>query len=321
MSEQKIPVAVIGAGVFGRNHLRVVRDSSCAELAAVYDTDRDRAAAAAHEFGGVVLESLDDLPGIARAAIVAVPTTHHRDVACRVLDAGLDVLVEKPIALNVAEANEIVATATRNGRVLQVGHLERYNPAVAALKKSLTLPLFFEIHRLSVFTPRSLDVDVVADLMIHDLDILLSITGTMPEEVRAAGISILSPKVDIANVRLAFANGAIANLTASRVSTERVRKLRVFQPRQYISIDYARQDCVVIGVDEKRQISVLPQIVEKKEPLAVQFESFIDCVHNRTCPEVDGRAAARALEVAQMILARIEEHAAIVARTLSGGTF
>jgi predicted dehydrogenase len=216
----------------------------------------------------------------------------------------------------VEAARRITAAATQAGRVLQCGHLERFNPAVEAAQRALTLPLFFEIHRLSVFTPRSLDVDVVADLMIHDLDILLAMTGALPTEVRAAGIRILSPKVDIANVRLAFENGCVANLTASRVSTERVRKLRFFQPGQYVSVDYAKQECVVIGVDENKRIGIRPQAIEKAEPLKRQFDGFLDAVETRARPLVDGEAATRALEVACDILAKIEEHAAVVARTL-----
>lgn len=317
MGQEQLRVAVVGAGVFGRNHLRVIRDSARATLAGVYDTDRERCAAAAQEFGCPALESVGQVAEVAQAAVVAVPTTFHRDVACTLLESGVDTLVEKPVAVSVDQAREMSGVAARKGRILQVGHLERYNPAVRALRKIVTLPLFFEIHRLSIFTPRSLDVDVVADLMIHDLDILLAITGRMPEEVRAAGISILSSKVDIANVRLAFSGGVVANLTASRVSTERVRKLRLFQPGQYVSIDYARQECVVIGVDGNRQFGVHPRQVEKREPLAVQFDAFLDCVETRSTPDVDGVAAARALEAARMILDKIEEHSRVVARTLA----
>jgi predicted dehydrogenase len=313
-----IPVAVVGAGQFGRNHLRVVQASGSAELAGVVDTDAARAAAAAAEFGCPAIADLEQLRGRAAAAIVAVPTTAHCAVACRLMGMGLDVLVEKPIAASVAEAREMCATAERHGRILQVGHLERFNPAVTALESMLRQPLFFEIHRMSVFSPRSLDVDVVADLMIHDLDIVLAMAKAMPEEVRAAGISILSPKVDIANVRLAFPGGVIANLTASRASTERVRKLRVFQPHEYISIDYARQDGVAIRVGADRQIGMQPLAVEKGEPLALQFAAFVECLRARTAPRVGGAAATAALEVAAEILAKIEEHAAIVAARLGG---
>jgi predicted dehydrogenase len=309
-------VAVIGAGVFGRHHMRVIRESPRAVLAGVYDTDRGRAEEAARLYECPAFASLDEAALHAGCAIAAVPTQAHAEVACRLLGARLDVLVEKPIAPTVDEAHRITAAAARAGRILQCGHLERFNPAVEAARRALTLPLFFEIHRLSVFTPRSLDVDVVADLMIHDLDILLAMTGAPPVEVRAAGIGILTPKVDIANVRLAFANGCVANLTASRVSTERVRKLRLFQPGEYMSVDYAKQECVVIGVDERRQARIRPLEVAKAEPLKRQLDGFLDAVETRSRPLVDGDAATRALEVASSILAKIEEHAAIVAKTI-----
>ena len=205
-------------------------------------------------------------------------------------------------------------------RILQVGHLERFNPAVTALCRIATTPLFFEVHRLSLFSPRGLDVDVVLDLMIHDIDVVLSLTGNPPAEIRAAGISILSEKVDIANVRLAFDNGCVANLTASRVSTERVRKLRVFQPNQYISVDYARQDLAAFRVMPDRQINYEPVEIQKGEPLRLELEDFMTCVRTRRAPVVDGHAAARALQVARDIIAKIEEHAQIVAQTLSGQT-
>lgn len=316
MSEPAVLVAVAGAGAFGKNHLRVIRESHV-ELAGVYDLDPERARAAAQEFGCRAYDSLEDLAGHAQAAIVAVPTSAHCKVACQLLDAGLDVMVEKPIASTLEEAHEMVATARRRGRILQVGHLERFNPAVAAARALVTVPLFFEIHRLSVFSPRSLDVDVILDLMIHDLDILLAMTGTMPSEIRAAGIPVLSGKADIANVRLEFPSGCIANLTASRVSTERVRKLRFFQPRQYVSVDYAKQECFAIGVDDNRQVKLLPQMVAKQEPLKRQFASFLDCIVTRAKPEVDGEAAALALELARLIEAKIEEHGAVVARSLA----
>jgi len=184
------------------------------------------------------------------AATVAVPTVHHHAVASPLLEAGLDLLVEKPLAASLAEADDLLARAANGNRILQPGHLERFNPAVLAVESNLRRPMFFEAHRLSVFTPRSLDVDVVLDLMIHDLDIVLTFARSPVREVRAVGLPILSPKVDIANVRVEFESGCVANFTASRVSTERVRKLRFFEPRQYVSIDYARQDLLVIRIDE-----------------------------------------------------------------------
>ncbi|MEP7364089.1 MAG: Gfo/Idh/MocA family oxidoreductase [Acidobacteriota bacterium] len=313
-------IAVVGCGAFGRNHLRVVRDSDRAHLAAAVDTDPAKAQAAAAEFGCPAITDLSQLAGLADAAIVAVPTTLHAGVGCTLMQAGLDVLIEKPIASTLAEAQRLVDTATQFDRILQVGHLERFNPAVIALAKAVRLPLFFEVHRLSLFAPRSLDVDVVLDLMIHDLDIVLSLTGEMPIEVRAAGIRILSEKVDIANVRLAFPGGCVANLTASRASTEKVRKLRLFQPHEYISIDYARQDGMIIAVDAGRQIGFRPLATTKREPLSTQFDNFLDSIASRagdpaspfTPPRVDGAAGTRALAVASDILVKIEEHARIV---------
>ncbi|MGB7984252.1 MAG: Gfo/Idh/MocA family oxidoreductase [Terracidiphilus sp.] len=199
-----------------------------------------------------VFASVDDLLRAdlkLNAATVAVPTVHHHAVASVLLDAGLDLLVEKPLAATLAEADDLLARAARSERILQPGHLERFNPAILTVQPQLKRPMFFESHRLSIFTPRALDVDVVLDLMIHDLDIVLTFAASPVREVRAVGLPILSPKVDIANVRVEFESGCVANFTASRVSTEKVRKLRFFEPRQYVSIDYARQDLLVIRVD------------------------------------------------------------------------
>jgi len=310
-------VAVVGVGAFGRNHLRVLRESPRASLAAAVDIDSERARQAAAGHPCEVLTDWRKLPGMADAAVVAVPTTAHAEVACGLLEAGLDVLVEKPIAPDLESANRMIETARHHGRILQVGHLESFNPAVIALREAASLPLFFEIHRMSVFSPRSLDVDVVLDLMIHDIDIVLSLTGLLPDEIRAAGISVLSEKVDIANVRLAFSTGCVANLSASRVSTERIRKLRLFQPREYISIDYQSQQAVAIQVGENRQIKFKPMKVEKDEPLRLEVESFLDCIESREEPKVGGPEAARALGVALEILDKIEEHGKVVAHSLS----
>ena len=308
----KIRTAVIGAGSFGRHHLRILSQSPGAELAGVVDADPARASAAAAQYGCPAYGSLAELAGKIDAAVVAVPTSAHADVGCALLESGTDVLVEKPIAPEIASAKRLVDTAVRTGRILQAGHLERLNPAVAALKKVITIPLFFEIHRLSLFSPRSLDVDVVLDLMIHDLDIVLDLVGAMPEEIRAAGISILSDKVDIANVRLAFPNGCVANLTASRVSTERVRKLRLFQPHQYISLDYQKQEAVAFTVSGNQQIGFQPLAVAKDEPLKLEIESFLEAVRTRSRPKVSGEDGLRALEVGLAILAKIKEHASLV---------
>jgi predicted dehydrogenase len=312
----KVRVAVIGAGVFGRHHLRVLSQSLNATLVGVVDSDPERAAQAAAQHNCLTFATLGELKDNVDAAVVAVPTSLHAEVGCELLEAGIDVLVEKPIATNLASARRLVDTAAEHERILQIGHLERFNPAVAALKKITTIPLFFEIHRLSLFSPRSLDVDVVLDLMIHDLDVVLDLVGAMPEEIRAAGISILSDKVDIANVRLAFPGGCIANFTASRVSTERVRKLRLFQPHQYISLDYQKQEAVAYTVSGSQQIGFQPLPAVKEEPLQLEVESFLASVANRTPPPVPGEEGLRALEVALAILDKIEEHAKLVTQRL-----
>ncbi len=309
-------MAVVGAGGFGKNHLRVIHETPGAELIAVVDTDATRAAEAAKQYNCQAYTSTADLAGKVDAAIVAVPTIAHATVGCPLLEAGIDVLMEKPIASDLASANRLAQAAIANNRILQVGHLERFNPAVQALATIITIPLFFEIHRMSVFSPRSLDVDVVLDLMIHDIDILLTLVGKMPEDIRAAGVAILSQKVDIANVRLAFPGGCVANLTASRVSTERVRKIRLFQPNQYISLDYQRQDVAAFTVGADRQIGYRPLPVVKQEPLQLEIAAFLDCVRNRAAPLVGATEAIRALEVSLSILAKIEEHLAVVAESI-----
>jgi predicted dehydrogenase len=312
-------VAVIGAGVFGKNHLRVIHQSEHATLAGVLDSDPQRAEQAAALHGCPVFSSLEELAAHSDAAVVVTPTVTHADIGCRLMQNGLDVLVEKPIASDLASARALLDAAERNGRILQVGHLERFNPAVIALEPLLTKPLFFEVHRLSEFSPRSLDVDVVLDLMIHDLDIVLSIVGHAPEEVRAAGISILSSKVDIANVRLQFPGGVIANLTASRVSTERVRKLRLFQPHEYISLDYSRQDGMRFRVKPSSTGGIPGGLdfgalaVTKDEPLRLELEDFFQSIVSRRPPRVTGAQGYQALEAAQTILDKIEEHSRLVA--------
>jgi predicted dehydrogenase len=256
VSEAPLRVAVAGAGAFGKNHLRVYRELETAgmgvALVAAVEPDAARAAETTAKYAIPVFSTVDKLLAAdlkLDAATVAVPTVHHHAVASALLDAGVDLLVEKPLAASLAEADDLITRAGKGKRILQPGHLERFNPAVLAIQPQLRRPMFFESHRLSVFTPRALDVDVVLDLMIHDLDIVLTFAASPVREVRAVGLPILTPKVDIANVRVEFESGCVANFTASRVSTERVRKLRFFEPRQYVSIDYARQDLLVIKVD------------------------------------------------------------------------
>jgi len=289
-------------------------------LAAIVEPDSGRAAEAAAQYSIPVFPSIDELLGAdlrLEAAVVAVPTVHHCPVAAQLLDAGVDVLVEKPLAASLAEADETIATAERHNRILQVGHLERFNPAVLAIEPRLRRPMFFEAHRLSVFTPRSLDVDVVLDLMIHDLDIVLTFARSPLREVRAVGLPIVSPKVDIANVRVEFESGCVANFTASRVSTERVRKLRFFEPRRYVSIDYARRDLLVIEIDPSASagagpapgLSFAKPQVAAGEPLRLEIESFLDCVRTRREPRVTARQGRDALAVALEIQAQMAAHA------------
>jgi predicted dehydrogenase len=328
---KNVRVAVVGAGAFGRNHVRVLKELPGVELVGAVDPDPGRRVEVASEFGVPCFQDPGEVISRIDAAVVATPTSAHAATGCALLEGGVDVLVEKPIAPTVAEARALLDAAARNGRILQVGHLERFNPAVQAVRNVLDLPLFFEIHRMSMFTPRSLDVDVVLDLMIHDVDILLSLTGAPPSEIRAAGIRILSPKVDIANVRLAFPNGCVANLTASRVSTEKVRKLRLFQPGQYISLDYARQEAARFSVSPDvapdsvrlsvpgtpdRSITFDSLQVEKQEPLRLELASFVESVRTRSAPVVTGEDATRALEVCLSILDKIGEHGRVVTETL-----
>ncbi len=333
-AQGKIRVAVIGVGVFGRHHARLYRELTKegeAEFVGLVDTDPARAAAIASEFGVPAFSSMEELveKGKPQAASVAVPTVSHLAVARTLLQAGVDVMVEKPVAPTLADADEMVRIARSSRRVAQVGQLERFNPAVRATLPLLTKPLFFEVHRLSVFTPRSLDVDVVLDLMIHDLDIVLSFVSSPVKEVRAVGLPILSDKVDIANVRLEFDSGCVANFTASRVSTERVRKLRFFQPHQYVSIDYGRQDVIVFTVDSaaadpgfnpmafmedagkhpsSSSIKLSRPELKHEEPLRAELRSFLDSVRRRSTPEVSLEDGRRALAVALDILARISDH-------------
>jgi predicted dehydrogenase len=312
---KRVRVAVVGAGEFGRHHARVYRELEGAELVGVFDENQERAAAVAAEYQTQVLKGFYELREGADAASVAVPTVAHAEVGCRLLEMGLDVLVEKPMAVNLAEADALLHAAKRYGRILQVGHVERFNPAVVAVEPILNRPLFFEVHRLGVFTPRSLDVDVIYDLMIHDLDILLALVGEPVTEVKAVGIPVLTEKVDIAHARLEFAGGAVANITASRVSTERVRKMRFFQQHEYISLDYARRDALRIGV---KKPGPQPEFGFEKlnapaiEPLHAELDAFVNASRSRKEPRTNGAAGRAALELASRVMASIQEHAARV---------
>jgi predicted dehydrogenase len=330
-SPSPIRVAVCGAGAFGRNHLRVYRElersGNTVTLAAILESDAAHAAALRGEWRVPVYVSIEEaLAARDRgevaidAASVCVPTSAHHAVAAPLLRAGIDLLIEKPVAATTAQADDLISLARRYARIVQAGHLERFNPAVLAVQPLLNRPMFFEAHRLSVFTPRSLDVDVVLDLMIHDLDVVLSFVRSPVREIRAVGLPILSDKTDIANVRLEFDSGCVANFTASRVSTEQVRKLRFFQPHQYISIDYARKDILVIDVNGKGKpgasTAALPAglgfnkpPVRREEPLRLEIESFLESVRTRNPPRVSAEDGRAALALALDINRAIAEHA------------
>jgi predicted dehydrogenase len=313
VSDKPIRVAVVGAGEFGRNHVRVWRELEGAELVGIIDTDTARADRVAREFGSRGLPGLDALLAERVEAVsLAVPTKEHARIGCELLERALDVLVEKPMAASLAEADELISTARRRGRILQVGHVERFNPAVTAVESIVSRPMFFEVHRLGVFTPRSLDIDVVYDVMIHDLDIVLSLVNSPIADLKAVGIPVITDKVDIAHARVEFETGTVANLTSSRVSTERVRKMRFFQEHEYISLDFARQDVLRIRV---KPATPQPEINFEKlpttpeEPLHAELCAFLDSVRRRQPPVVDGLAGRRALELADRVMAGILEHA------------
>ena len=351
-NESPINVAVIGVGAFGRNHARVYRQLEQAghvRLLGVVDPDAGRAETIGREFGCATFGSVEQLLTAHKemqAASVAVPTVLHQKVARALMEAGVDVLIEKPVAATLDEADELIRLASAHRRVAQVGHLERFNPAVRATLPLISRPMFFEVHRLSVFSPRALDVDVVLDLMIHDLDVVLTFAKSPVKEIRAVGLPILSDKVDIANVRVEFESGCVANFTASRVSTERVRKLRFFQPGQYISIDYGRQDVLVFSVrgisgnshpsaknaegwgthgeEWDTQASVNPQIsmakppITAEEPLLAEIKAFLGSVRDRSLPVVSLEDGRRALELGLAILAEIARHAGKVIAEVRG---
>jgi predicted dehydrogenase len=313
MSAIPIRVAVVGAGDFGRNHVRVWREIEGAELVGIVDTDAERAARVAAEFKTRALKDLEQIPReLVDAVSLAVPTRDHARIGCGLLDAGLDVLVEKPMAASLAEADALIASAKRGARILQIGHVERFNAAVTTVQKIVGRPVFFEVHRLGIFTPRSLDIDVVYDVMIHDLDILLALVNAPVADLKAVGIPVITDKVDIAQARVEFVNGAVANVTASRVSTERVRKMRFFQEHEYISLDFTRQDVLrvrVAGALPQPQIEFEKVQTTPEEPLKAELRSFLDCVRTRRAPVVDGAAGRRALELADRVMAGILEHA------------
>ncbi|MFK5924869.1 MAG: Gfo/Idh/MocA family oxidoreductase [Verrucomicrobiota bacterium] len=304
MSE-KIKVGVVGVGAIGRNHARIYAELESSDLVAIYDQNMELATELAEEFGSTAVGSLDELIELVDAASVSTPTVTHLEVAGALLQANKDVLVEKPISDSLENARTLVELAREKGRVLQVGHIERFNPVMEQLETCLNQPVFIESHRLSPFPKRSLDIGVVLDLMIHDLEIILHLVDSPVAHVDAVGVSVLTHREDIANARIRFENGCVANITASRISPERLRKIRVFQSDAYLSLDYQdqsgwiyRKDGMEIVRDEVK--------VEKDEPLKLELSAFVDCVKKGEQPKVSGQHGTAALDIAMEITRLIE---------------
>ena len=306
----RLRTAVIGVGYLGRFHAEKYAANPAAELVAVADVDPARARAVAAALGVEAVTDYRALAGRIDCASVAVPTQLHHAVACDLLDAGVDVLVEKPLTMTVDEGKALLELAVRRGRVLQVGHLERFNPAIRALDGIVREPRFIECHRLAPFTERGTDVDVVLDLMIHDLDVILSMMPSPLRSVEAVGAPVLTNSVDIANARLRFANGGIANVTASRVSLKRERKLRIFQPDAYLSVDYGERRVLICrrepGPDGLPALSLEEREVPEADALGSEIDAFLSAVRERETPPVTGWDGLRALEVAHVILESLE---------------
>jgi predicted dehydrogenase len=301
-----IRVGVIGTGSLGRVHARIVTEMPEAAMAGFVEPNDEIAAQIQETLGLRRFGSVAEIASEIDAAVVATPTINHFEVARELLESGIDVLVEKPITADAADAETLIDIARTRGRVLQVGHVERYNPAITAIAGQLGEVRYFEAERLGVFVARSLDIDVLLDLMIHDLNLVLSLLGQEVVEIRAVGVPVLTDKVDITNVRLELANGAVANLTASRVSQDRVRKIRFFGSDSYISVDTREQEVKgyrLVG----RSISPLEIAVEKKEPLRAELEDFLRCVRDRSRPIVTGEDGLAAVRLAARVAAAIEE--------------
>ena len=310
----KIKTAVIGAGHLGQAHARVHASLEQVELVAVCDVNETRGREIAERHGTRFVHDYRELLDRVEAVSVATPTVNHCEISRAFLEAGVHVLVEKPIARSLYEADEMIRAAESKNLVLQTGHIERFNPAFAALRRRIEHPRFFEAHRMGVFTPRSLDIDVVMDLMVHELDIIASLVQSEVVKIEAVGIPILTRKIDLANARLEFAGGCVANITASRVAGERLRKLRIFQPNEYYSLDYAEQQVLALKLIPPQAAGALPVIaaeslpIEKREPLLAEIESFISAIQSRSAPEVGGADGRRALALATEVLDKIKAH-------------
>lgn len=301
---KKLRVGVVGVGHIGGNHARIYAGLPNAELVAIRDIDSVRGKEIAQQFGARATASLEEFASLIDAASVATPTSSHFSIARDLLMGGKHLLIEKPITENTGDARELAEMASKKGLVLQVGHIERFNPVLSALEQRLTHPRFIEAHRLSPYPNRSTDIGVVLDLMIHDLEIILHLVRSPVENIDAVGVPVLSRGEDIANARLRFANGCIANVTSSRISPEQMRKIRVFQEDAYLSLDYQNQTGEIYR-REGRQITREPVAIEKEEPLQKQILSFVECAITGGEPKVSGSHAAAALELAVEITKRI----------------
>ncbi len=305
-------VGVVGVGALGEHHARIYSQLPTAQLVAVYDINAERAQTIAQRFGARAAHSLQELADLVEAASVVVPTDRHRDVSVELLQRGVHLLVEKPIAVTTEEAREMVELAERKGLILQVGHVERFNPVLGVLENIGGRPRFIEAHRLAPYPPprpdgppRGTEVSVILDLMIHDLEVLLHLVRSPVQKIHAVGVPVLSRTEDIANVRLQFEDGAIANVTASRISPDRMRKIRVFYEHAYVSLDYLNQNGEIYRLQNGRIVrEAIP--IERGEPLANELASFVDCVQRHAEPVVDGRQAARALQLAIEIHRRLD---------------
>ncbi len=306
---KRLRAAVIGVGYLGRFHAQKYASLDDVELVAVVDSDSARATEVAAQAGTRGLADFHELLGRIDCVSLAVPTPLHYQIASELLEAGIDVLVEKPMTQSVEDGRALVEQADRHGRILQVGHLERFNPAIRALTNMIQQPRFIECHRLAPFVDRGTDVDVILDLMIHDLDVILSLVGAEVQSVEAVGVPVLTGNIDIANARIRFANRCIANVTASRVATKRERKIRLFQSDMYVSVDYGEKH---VRVARRQTVDGLPTITAEElslgdgDALFDEIEHFVHAVRTRERPLVDGRTALRALELADQIHRNME---------------
>lgn len=301
-------VGVAGVGHIGSNHARLYAEIPSAEFSAIYDVDVARANSIARKYNVTAAKSLEEFAGLVDAASIATPTSSHYQVARPLLHGGKHLLIEKPITENTKDASELAELATRNNLILQVGHVERFNPVLSALEARLTHPRFIEAHRLSPYPDRSTDIGVVLDLMIHDLEIVLHLVRSPVQTIDAVGVPVLSKGEDIANARLRFENGCVANITSSRISPERMRKIRVFQEDAYLSLDYQNQSGEVYRRVDGRITRDKVQI-EREEPLKRQLMSFVECASTGRAPRVSGFQATAALELAVEITKRIASSA------------